>query len=53
MRDLNGKIALITGGASGIGYACAQAFVRAGAKVWIADANEAAGAKAAKRLKAA
>lgn len=53
MRDLNGKIALITGGASGIGYACAQAFVRAGAKVWIADANEAAGTKAAKRLKAA
>lgn len=37
---LEGKIALITGGDSGIGYAIAKAFIACGAKVIIAGTNE-------------
>ena len=39
---LDGKIALVTGGASGIGAATARELVRAGAEVLIADLNLAA-----------
>ena len=37
MQDFMGKVAVITGGASGIGYATAQALARAGAKLVLAD----------------
>ena len=40
MADLSGKIALITGAASGIGRAGARAFAAAGAGVVVADLNE-------------
>ena len=42
MQQLNGKTAFITGGAGGLGFAMAQAFLRQGMKVMIADIDPAA-----------
>ncbi|WP_426625486.1 3-hydroxybutyrate dehydrogenase [Leifsonia sp. McL0607] len=50
MADLSGRKALITGGASGIGLACAEAFTAAGARVTIADLNGEAARAVADRL---
>ena len=47
---LDGKVALITGAASGIGYAIAKRYVEAGGRVVIADLSEDGAAKAAKEL---
>jgi 3-hydroxybutyrate dehydrogenase len=48
--QLDGKVALITGAASGIGYAIAKRYLEAGGRVVIADLNEEGAAKAAKEL---
>ena len=47
MLDLNGASALVTGGASGLGRACAVKLAAHGAKVLIADLDEAMGTVAA------
>ena len=47
---LEGKVIMITGGSTGIGFATARRCVAEGAAVLIADINEAAGAKAAAEL---
>lgn len=49
--DLTGQVALVTGGAQGIGWATAQTLARAGAAVAIADFNAETGAKAAQALR--
>ncbi len=41
MRDLAGKVAFITGGASGMGLGMARAFAGEGMKLMLADVNEA------------
>ena len=51
MRDLRGKTAFITGGASGIGLAMAEAFGREGMNVMLADIEEAALAAAVEQLR--
>jgi 3-hydroxybutyrate dehydrogenase len=48
--QLDGKVALITGAASGIGHAIAKRFLEAGGRVVIADLNAEGAAKAARSL---
>lgn len=50
MGRLDGKVAIITGAAKGIGLACATRFVKEGAKVVITDVDEEQGVKAAEAL---
>jgi NAD(P)-dependent dehydrogenase (short-subunit alcohol dehydrogenase family) len=52
MQDLRGKVAFITGGASGIGLAMARTFGREGMSVMLADIEPAALAKAVADLRA-
>lgn len=40
MNQLSNKVIFITGGASGIGLACAETYIREGATVFIMDVNE-------------
>ena len=40
MRNLEGKTAVVTGGASGIGLGMARAFAGRGANLVLADLNE-------------
>jgi len=50
MKQLENKVAIVTGGASGIGKAIVELFVKEGAKVVIADLNEDSGTKLANSL---
>ncbi|MFZ5779831.1 MAG: SDR family NAD(P)-dependent oxidoreductase [Pseudomonadota bacterium] len=45
MQKLEGKVAIVTGGASGMGRATVMRFLAEGAKVVVADLNEANGAE--------
>jgi glucose 1-dehydrogenase len=47
---LKDKVAIVTGAAGGIGLACAEAFVKEGAKVMLSDIDAAKGEAAAKNL---
>jgi len=48
--DIRGAVAIVTGGASGIGAACARALASRGAKVVVADLNEAKGSALAAEI---
>ncbi len=50
MFDFNGKIAAVTGGASGLGKASATMFVKGGAKVAILDIDAKNGPAAAREI---
>jgi NAD(P)-dependent dehydrogenase (short-subunit alcohol dehydrogenase family) len=52
MDELTGKVAVITGGASGIGFGLAEAFAAEGMKIVLADIEAAALAGAAGKLRA-
>lgn len=50
---IENKVAVITGAAGGIGLACANRFVREGARVVLGDVADTAGEQAAQQLRAA
>jgi NAD(P)-dependent dehydrogenase (short-subunit alcohol dehydrogenase family) len=50
--DFTDKVAFVTGGTDGIGLACAQGFVDAGARVMVIGRNEERGAQAIAQLNA-
>lgn len=52
LYDFSGKVALVTGAGSGIGWATAKKFATCGAKVIVSDINEAGGEETAQQIKA-
>ena len=52
MKEFKGKVAVITGGASGIGLAIAERCVQEGIKIVLSDVNQADLEKAEATLKA-
>ncbi len=53
MKDFSGKVAVVTGGASGIGRAMAERFAREGMKIVLADVEQAALKQAETEMRAA
>src|SRR5690606_29298607 len=53
MGQLEGKVAIVTGGGSGIGRALAEAYAREGAKVVVADLSEENGKETVEALEQA
>jgi NAD(P)-dependent dehydrogenase (short-subunit alcohol dehydrogenase family) len=51
MGQLEGKVAIVTGGASGIGAACAETLAREGARVVVGDIDDAGGLALVDRIK--
>ena len=52
MGRLDGKVAVVTGGANGIGRACCERFAEEGARVVVADLSDVAGAETVARVEA-
>ncbi|RUT32500.1 SDR family oxidoreductase [Arsenicitalea aurantiaca] len=50
MGRLESKIAIVTGGADGIGFAISEGFAREGATVWLSDVDDEKGEAAVRRL---